>query len=171
MNLFEQDDEIIRTLGFYQPFGSLMLHGKIETRWARVDRKLSFPLGKYLFYTTKKSCDSAQLWEWSGSDIINRINSILLDEPTKNLTGWAIGIGELTSTRLMNREDEENCFVLYASTDFRKDKNEVYHEYHQFCLHFENVKRIMPFEFKFGKQGVGILPESERPKINLVISQ
>ena len=44
----------IRTLGFYQPFGSLMLHGKIETRWVRKGKKPPFPLGKYIFYTTQK---------------------------------------------------------------------------------------------------------------------
>lgn len=46
----------IRTLGFYQPFGTLMLHGKIETRWVKVGKKPPFPEGKYLFYSTQKRC-------------------------------------------------------------------------------------------------------------------
>jgi hypothetical protein len=167
INLFGETDEVIRTLGFYQPFGTLMLNGKVETRWARVNRKLSFPIGKYLLYTTKKSCTYGQFIEWSGIHTINRVKALIWDDPTKDLNGYAIAIGELKTIREMRLEDEENCFVHYKGTEYRNDKNNIQHEYHQFCLQFENIQRIKPFEFKFGKQGVGILPQSEIYKINL----
>jgi hypothetical protein len=157
MNLFGENDEVIRTLGFYQPYGSLMLHGKIETRKVRVNKKPPFPCGKYLFYTTQIPADQETLLNWSGH-FIEGIEKITRNESTIALNGYAIGIGVLKKLWIMKDEDEEKCFVNNEWTPFKTN----------WCLGFENVHRIIPFEFKFGKQGVGILRKSEYEKINLV---
>lgn len=156
-DLFGNEKEVIRTLGFYQPFGSLMLHGKIETRWCRVGRKPSFPLGKYLFYTTQKKCGNGVLFDWCGAEIMSNIIQTLSGELTKFLFGYALCYGTLFSIRPMRLEDEKKCFVKYKGIILRKDKNGVEHEYQQQCLFFENIERIEPYKFLEGKQGVGIL--------------
>lgn len=155
MNLFNEP-ETIRTLGFYQPWGSLMLHGKIETRKVKIGKKPPFPKGKYLFYTTKLACPNWKVFDWCGPEIFDNIITTLKDEPTKELSGWAIAVGELKKAPwVMNNKDEARCFV--ANKDEQGKST--------WCLEFENIQRIEPFEFLFGKQGVGILPISEHSKI------
>lgn len=166
MNLFsEPESEIIRTLGLYQPFGSLMLNGKIETRWIQAGKKPPFPNGKYLFYTTQKKAEPSTLFEWCGPEIMHSITTALKNEPTKDLRGFAIGIGNLVSKWIMRKEDEPAAFVLHKGVVMR-DKEGKDIPYVQWCLKFENVERITPYEFTLGKQGVGILPQSEILKLN-----
>jgi hypothetical protein len=168
-DLFGNKAEIIRTLGFYQPFCSLMLHGKIETRWVREFKKPPFIKGKYLFYSTKKCCDSITLIEWCGTGVASTIDWLLMRDQTRALNGYAIGIGELVNIRLMSPDDEGKTFVKYVGRQLRPDKDgKKHHWYLQWCLEFENVQAIEPFKFDFGKQGVGILPESERNKIKIL---
>lgn len=157
----------IRTLGFYQPFGSLMLHGKIETRWVEVNKKPPFPEGKYLFYTTKKSCDSFELLQWCGREIMLSITETLRNEPTKIYSGYAIGMGDLVCVDELRDVDEEKAFVKFKGYKvvFNKYGREV--TYIQWALRFENIERIKPFKWEFGKQGVGFVPESEIEKISI----
>lgn len=147
----------IRTLGFYQPFCSLMFHGKKETRWVRKGRKPPFPLGKYLFYSTKKKCESLQ--EWCGQDIMNVIRVTLDEDDTMYYNGYALGYGELVNIRPMTKEDEPLAFVLFQGEQWRTDKNGTKHIYVQWILEFENVERIEPYVFTEGKQGVGKLKQ------------
>lgn len=163
-DLFGENIETIRTLGFYQPFGSLMLppFNKIETRKVKCGKKPPFPLGKYLFYTTLKSADDNKLYDWCGDVIMKYLKAVIDGEPTINLNGYGLGIGELTKVRPMTDEDEEQAFV---GNYFETGKD-------NWCLIFSNVYRIEPFPFvdgegnSLGKQGVGIL----HPKYhNLII--
>lgn len=166
--LFGFEKEIIRTLGFYQPFCSLMRHGKIETRWVREGKKPPFPLGKYLLYSTKEPCTDEQLDHWCGSSLYCNLTEALANDTTKELNGYAIAIGQLVNLRHMTRWDDEEAFVRFVGTAARQDKNGKWHKYIQWCLEFENVQAIEPFPFAFGKQGVGILPESEHSKIKIL---
>jgi len=150
---------MIRTLGFWQPYGSLMLRGKIETRVVEVGRKPPFPLGEYLFYTTHKSTDSALLLSWCGEEIMNNMMDVLVKEPTFTLNGYAIATAKLVSIRPMTADDENKCFIKYFGTTEKIDKSGKVRYYHQNCLIFEDIKRIDPFKFEFGKQGVGIANE------------
>lgn len=59
-------NEKIRTLGLYQPYASLMLHGKIETRWVEDGKKPPFPIGKYLIYSTKQDSSMQSFLAISG---------------------------------------------------------------------------------------------------------
>lgn len=157
MDLFGNKNEIIRTLGFYQPFGSLMLHDKIETRWVKKGKKPPFPLGKYAFYTTEKYCSPHTLLDWCGEDILLSINSILSKEPTRNLTKHLIGYGTLIAVRPLIKEDESLAFVKFQGqkTFFNKDMTTTIKC--QWALFFKNVKAIIPVTYNHGKQGVGFL--------------
>lgn len=167
MNLF--NEEIIRTLGFYQPYCSLMLHGKIETRWVREGKKPPFPKGKYIFYSTKNPCTDEQLDKWSGQSLYSNITDALSNDDTKTLNGYAIAIGQLANLRHMTRWDEEEAFVRFGGITARQDKNGKWHKYTQWCLEFENVLRIEPFAFK-GKQGVGILKPDQYHMVQNIYS-
>ncbi len=147
--------EEIRTLGFYQPFCSLMFHGKKETRWVRKGRKPPFPLGEYLLYSTKKPCDNSTLLKWCGPEIMLSITHELVGDVTRLLNGTAIGIANLTNVRLMTKEDEPLAFVKFIGEKTEKDKkgNDVTKV--QWILEFENAQLFIPFKFEYGKQGVG----------------
>jgi len=150
--------EIIRTLGLYQPFASLMLHGKIETRWCRVGKKPSFPLGKYVLYSTKKPYDGFELVSISGGECLMNIPKVLKDDKTKNLNGYTLGLFNLVKIEPMTKEMEAKCFVNYKPPIQRKDKKGVTHKYQLMALHFELMEAFeQPEVFRYGKQGVGIL--------------
>lgn len=166
--------EILRTLGFYEPFCTLMLHGKIETRWVRAGRKPPFPVGKYLLYTTKQAAGE-KTFDWCTSENIISMNEICKDEK-RNMNGFALCVGELVDMWVMKPEDEGRAFVKFVGEkEFAVNKTiagiqtslPVVVKKVQWCLRFKNVQRIIPFEFKFGKQGVGILPDSEKNKIQI----
>ena len=160
MDLFstETPKEIIRTLGFYQPFCSLMFHGKIETRWVTVGKKPPFPLGKYLFYSTKKKSEIVDLYEWCGGEIIQIIDETLKYDASSLLNGYALGYGTLTKVRRMTVADVPRAFVNYRGILEYKFETKIVRK-EQWCLEFENVERINPYVFTQGKQGVGILKE------------
>lgn len=156
-----QAKEILRTLGFYQPFCTLMLHGKVETRWVRVGKKPPFPKGKYLFYSTKEPCDINQMIDFcgAGNGLRITIEHLLLNDETKNLNGYGLATGVLRDIRLMTKKDEGKTFVEFKGIQIRQDKNGVNHSYQQWCLEFEDVRAIEPIKFTHGKQGVGFLKD------------
>lgn len=164
MDLFgDKQSEVIRTLGFYEPFGSLMLHGKIETRWVREGRKPPFPLGRYLFYTTKEPCDPTDQRDWCGEYLMMRITKTLVKQGGFN-NGMALGIGELVEIRLLTPEDEEQAFVKYVGRKVFTIKGEDVHKI-QWALVFKDVKRIESFKWEYGKQGTGFVPDEIIPLI------
>src|SRR3954462_2821939 len=162
-DLFGDNVEVIRTLGFYQPFCTAMLHGKTETRWVKVGRKPSTPLGKYLLYSTKKGCSNADLFNWCGIEIINQLYAEINNDATKQLDGYAICLVDLVKVEPLTPE-HKNTFVEYVGEKLEKIKGVDVHK-KQWALIFENVKSIRPFLFEHGKQGVGIFPVTEYHKI------
>lgn len=159
----------VRTLGFYQPFCSLMLHGKKETRWVREGKKPPFPLGEYLFYSTKNPCANQTLFQWCGPEIMLSISETLSGDITRFMNGIALAVGELVNLRLMTKEDEAAAFVKFVGKRTVKDKdgNDVVQV--QWILEFQNITTINPFKFKEGKQGVGkfMLHSEPAPKLNV----
>lgn len=156
-NLFgQQEPPKIRTLGWWQPFGSLMLHGKVETRIVAAGKKPPFPLGQYLMYTTKKPMLKRDVEIMVGWELQEHIYSTLTkaQEATINLNGYAIAIGTLSEVRPMKEEDEMQCFVPYFTN--------------RWCLIFKDVQRIEPFKFENGKQGIGFATPAEIAKIKIV---
>lgn len=152
----EQGNIEIRTLGFYQPFCSLMFHGKLETRWVRKRRKPPFPLGQYLFYSTKNKCENPTLYQWCGADIRLTIEETLAGDVTRFMNRTALGVGTLENVRLMTIEDEPLAFVKFIGEQSRIDKHGDENIYVQWILEFKNVTRFdQPFAFIEGKQGIG----------------
>lgn len=154
----------IHALSWNQPFGTLMLYGKIETR-----KKPTKVRGKVLICTCKEPYADNQVLGIAGDEQYARIReakNIYADDPTWNLNGYAIGIAELTDCRLMYNSDENDCFVKYRSRIVHDDFTAPA----LYCWVFSNVQRIVPFKWNFGKQGWGFVPESELSKISLIES-
>lgn len=121
----------IRSLVWREPFGSLMLHGKVETRtW---DTKYR---GYVLICTAQRSCRVDEILEVSGMPNFNR----MVEKPLLLKNGYAIAIGKLVSTHKMQKEDEESTYVMYDATNPR------------YCHVYKNVVPIDPFPF-MGHQG------------------
>jgi len=158
--------EKMRTLGFFQPFGSLMLHGKVETRWVREGRNAPFPLGKYLFYTTMTPCNSSMLLDWCGPDIAEHIKDTLKSDATDRLNRYAIGIGDLVAVRHLTAETP-NTFVKFVGRKTEIIKGVPVTKI-QWGLHFENVQCIDPIPWELGKQGIGFVPDEEMKKIKII---
>lgn len=164
MDLF--GNETIRTIGLYQPYASLMLHGKIETRWVYEEKKPGFKLGKYLIYACKKSYSVDQFKHLAG-EYYQSAREIITREETTHLNGYAIAFGELVAVKKIGVGELPKAFVDINPTMLRLGKPDIdwYNEiivdsYKLWGLHFENMKRIEPFQFK-GKQGVGIIRSKE----------
>lgn len=161
----ENKEEVIRTLGFYPPFGCLMEHGKVETRWVRKGKKPPFPLGKYVFYTTGKSCSAFTLFEWCGVEIMLTIADTLINNDRKHLTKVILSHGELVEVRLLTKEDEPKAFVKFIGEKIFKDKNGKDVTKVQWALIFKNVIPVTPIPYHHGKQGVGFLDKQYLPFI------
>jgi hypothetical protein len=124
--------EALRMLGWKQPFASLMLHGKIETRtWNTTYR------GKVLIYATKEIFTDDDLlykYDLCSEELLNAIHSTLRNEPTKDYLGMAFATGQLVHTRRMKPTDEDRCFVKYDPK--------------RYCHFYSDLVRIEPFEIK-----------------------
>ncbi len=121
----------MKALWLKQPYATLMLHGKIETRTRNTNVR-----GDILLCSTKTPYSLSQQQEISGIHQSERIHSMLGLENLPNSV--AIGIGTLVDSRKMQPEDADNCFVEYSD--------------HRWCWVFENIHAVKPFFLK-GKQG------------------
>lgn len=148
----------LRALAWKQPFGSLMLHDKIETRMYPTSIR-----GQVLIYTSVVPYTERDVHDICGDfDISHRVLLQSHGDPTAKLNGYAIGVGNLVDVRRMAKADVELCYVRYHSD--------------RWCWVFEDVKRIEPFEYKIyshkrgkivsaGGQGWNFVPESLVNKI------
>lgn len=169
MNEKEIIEGRIRTIGQYQPFCSLMRHGKIETRWIRYGKKPPFPLGKYLGYSTKKMASHVDLFNWCGPNLMGSIYETLRQDYTKDFHGFGIWTGNLIKVRLMTKQDEPLAFVEWQGIqEFEKDGETFLMQ--QWCLEFDNIESFKPFRFLHGKQGVGFLPDEYLPSLKQEIN-
>lgn len=139
----------ILALSWKQPFASLMLHGKIETRVWKTNYR-----GYVLICASKKSYNVNEIFNICGGvqyyRIIEKLGSDRFDN-TNN--GYAIAVGKLIDCRPMLKSDEDNCFVLYGSN--------------LWCHIYEDVKPIRPFSFK-GHQGWTKLDKETFDKIQYI---
>jgi hypothetical protein len=146
----------IRTLGLYQPYAELMLHGKIETRWIRAGTKPPFPLGPYLLYACKADYPLQTLSQIAGEKQYKRITEII--NGLKLVRGAALCTGDLVKIIYIVEGMEDETFVRYQGPMEFVSKHGTMVKKVRVGLIFENVRRIKPFPFK-GKQGVGILSD------------
>lgn len=147
----------IRHIGLYQPFASLMRHGKIETRWIKKGKKPPFPLGLYVVYSTVKRYDLGEIMSVSGRMCFDWIEQVLKGDDTVGKTKCVICVGELYMVSKMTRDIELECFVEYKESD-EKDL---------WALRFKRIKFLENSEWNYGKQGIWFVPESEYGNIIL----
>ena len=186
--LFEipKKKEIIRALWWNQPYASLMLHGKIETR--------TYPTkvrGKVLICACKKSYIDNEVLSISGQRQMVRLTQLFnikglcsLEPYNYNFLpcGQVIAIGDLVDCRPMTKADEDKCFVQYREPWYEYVWNnklnvELPIEKQLYCWVFENIKPIESFEMQIktksgkivsGKQGWHICDEETINKIKLL---
>ncbi len=121
-------DREIKALTWNQPFASLMLLGKIETRTWNTNYR-----GLVLICSGLKYMNSRKFIEVIG-DQMSRIPNIL----PSFVFGKAIAIGELAECRKMIESDADQCFVQF--------------DLMLYCHIYQNVQAIKPLEWK-GVQG------------------
>lgn len=147
--------DVIRTLALYQPFATLMLHGKIETRWIRHNRKPPFPLGKYLIYAAKRKY-SLDALKSICHDQYRAVIDIACKDESSDITGMAICTCDLVEIiDPLPKSYEQKAFVRIYAPDSC---------YRMIGLNFQNVQRIAPFKIR-GKQGIGFLSAEDANKI------
>lgn len=125
----------MRALSWKEPFASLMLCGKIETRtWATPYR------GKVLMCASKAHYTEKKLLEIAGHRMHSEIiHTLYMACPvTVYQSGCAFAVMDLVDCRPMQPEDEAKCFVKYRPG--------------LWCHVYENVQRIKPIAWK-GTQG------------------
>lgn len=117
----------MKALSWKEPFASLMLKGKIETRTWHTHYR-----GWVLICSSKQPYAVYEVQRIAGDEQFERI---------MNCTQWntfdlgkAIAVGRLVDCRKMVKEDEDKCFV-----QFREGR---------YCHVYENVIKIMPFYWK-----------------------
>lgn len=157
--LFSQKPSIqnsnIRGLAWWQPFGTLMLHGKIETRhWPTRYR------GLILICTTKKAWkdqpakfrDLITTFKQHEEAIDQKLQlESLQDYPTFHLNGFAIAVGTLADCRKVKLND---------NTYFAHTPGLYAHVY-------KNIKRIEPFPIVCN-QGLFTLTPKMKSKIKVL---
>lgn len=151
----------LHSLAWRQPFGTAMLHGKIETRRYHTNVR-----GPVLIYTTKKRYEISEIESICGNrDAVNVLMIIHATDPTHDLNGYAIAIGNLVDSLPMIKPDEQKALVEY--------RPELW------SWIFEDVRRIEPFKYKVklphsdimvsaGGQGWGWVPDELMSKIKYI---
>lgn len=143
----------VRALSWKEPFGSLMLCGKQETRTWNTNVR-----GYVLICTSRMPYSIEKTKEIAGTAQFERIDPTLRQLTDTNLykplsVGYAIGIGVLTDSRPMRPDDCDQTFVAYRAGLY-------VHEY-------RDVHPIIPFAWK-GSQGFRILSIADIKKISIV---
>jgi hypothetical protein len=128
----------ILALSWKEPYASMMLHGKIETRVWKTNYR-----GLVLICAGKVPYQPEQIRHISGT--FRMINILSLFNETsfflsrsKYKSGYAIAIGRLIDCRPMTKEDENGCFVKY--------RPELW------CHVYQDVSVIEPIPFKGGQK-------------------
>lgn len=139
----------VRALSWKEPYASLMLHGKIETRTWNTSYR-----GPVLICASKKSYQRNEVLVISGQMRLVRIGGVLgVNQVGFPRAGHAIAIGNLVDSRPMQIEDEYKCFVKFHSG--------------LWCHVYENVQPIEPFPWK-GSQGWKKLTEEQKSLIKII---
>ncbi len=138
----------MKALSWKQPFASLMLHGKIETRtWETKYR------GLVLICASKTAYSEAQILSISGEVQTQRSFLTIIDAERKQYLGHAIAVGNLVDCRPMRLCDEDKCFVEYREPWIENQANgKPPKDKMLWCHIYEDVKAIKPFPWT-GVQG------------------
>jgi len=137
--------EELKALSIKQPYASLILYGKIETRnWFTEYR------GDILICSSKTPFGLQDIQNISGLRQTNRIIDTLPGYFNTAPLGKAIAIGTLVQCRPMHKDDEDLCFVPW-----REDL---------WCWVFDNVRAIEPIPWR-GQLGLVDVGDHIKSKI------
>ena len=120
----------MKALSWREPFATLMLHGKIETRsWSTNYR------GLVLICASQKEYPISKVLEISGEHQISRITKIMYNYGTDyDVNENAIAVGRLIDCRPMQPNESDKCFVKYNPA--------------LWCHIYKDVRPINPIPFK-----------------------
>jgi len=142
---FDKNTDEVRALSFKDPYATLMLTGKIETR----SRPTSYR-GLVLIAVSKKVYSVEEIERISGDHfraVFQGLHNRFL------FSGFAIALGRLVDCRLMQEADEAKCYVKY--------------QFGKYCWVFEDVTELEhPFPWK-GTQGWKTLTHEQKQLIQL----
>lgn len=157
--------EPIRALSWKQPYASLMLHGKVETRtWSTSYR------GLVLICASLKRYDQEVFYSISGQEQYDRIHKTI--DVYDTTADMAIAVGRLVGCRLMKKEDENLTFVEYRDpwqierVSKKTGKTKIITQ-RLWCHFYKDVKPIEPFDWK-GTQGWKTLSPEEIKQIQII---
>lgn len=144
-------DEKIMALSWKEPFATLMLHGKIETRTWNTNYR-----GLVLICASQTPYAEKVVRAICGDRLVNSIKELFERLNICLHHGQAIAVGRLVDSRPMTLEDEDKCFVQYRpawkDTKKSKDGSLRYVTKRLYCHVYEDVRKIKPFPWK-GCQG------------------
>lgn len=142
------------TIGLYQPYASLMLAGKIESRWVRLGYKPPFPLGHYMIYATQKAYEEAEFVHMAGEHY-PQAKTMLDGRPQPR--GCMIAVGLLFKVEAIKTWDDANKTYYSPPLESHGANGPpfIYDHRMLYGLHFKAVLPTKPLPFR-GKQGVGI---------------
>ncbi len=145
MIVFNPIEDEVRALSLKDPYATLMLNGKIETR----NHPTSYR-GLVLIAVSKKVYSVEEINEISGDHfraVFEGLSNRFL------FSGCAIALGRLVDCRLMRPDDEAKCYVKY--------------QFGKYCWIFEDVTELEnPFPWK-GTQSWKILTPEQKQLIQL----
>lgn len=133
-------NEPIKALSWKEPYGTLMLHGKIETRTWNTSYR-----GLVLICLSKAAYVQTAMFQIAGHMQNKRIGDIMgLYGPDYNMRGMAIGIGRLVDSRPMTSADQDACFVQYHPGWVNHNGKFI----KLYCHVYQDVRPIEPFPWK-----------------------
>ena len=142
---FNPNADEVRALSFKDPYATLMLSGKIETR----SRPTAYR-GLVLIAVSKKVYSVEEIEKISG----DYFRSVFQGLQNRFLySGFAIALGRLVDCRIMVPNDEAKCYVKY--------------QFGKYCWIFEDVTELEnPFPWR-GTQSWKILTPEQKQLIKL----
>lgn len=147
LKLFPTTEKIM-ALSWKEPYATLMLHGKIETRTWNTNYR-----GLVLICASKVTYTKSTVIGISGESQFNRLSNILTEDTSYPRLSIAIAVGYLMDCRPMKKSDENSCYVQYYPD--------------LFCHIYKDVKPIHTFPWK-GTQGWKQLTEEDIKKIKFI---
>lgn len=149
----------VRALSWKQPYATMMLLGKAETRvWNTIYR------GLVLICSSQKAFTYNQIMEVSGGDQYRRIKQKLATQNYPVIDGHAITIG-----RLSNCSPMAECLGKYDAFNVERVENMTFVKFYWdlFVFEFKDVRPIQPIPWK-GSQRWRPLTQEDKNKIILL---
>lgn len=149
----------VRALSWKQPYATMMLYGKAETRMWPTEYR-----GLVLICSSQRPYNDLQLSAISHGEQVRRMRDKLAEKRFPVLDGHALGVGRLHTCR---------CMGAYAPKQDRKDVEEIENKtYVRFfsdlwVFEFKDVRPIKPIPWK-GSQKWRNLTDDEKKQIVLL---